>query len=114
MGSKYNPVLAAFEAKKEREFQGRLACNSEVGIMAALIAGNNLGFIANKRADLFLEEIIAVKMKIAESLLQDSKDDKTLEYTRADLARSVKKILGDEGWGRCKHMFPFLKDYWEV
>jgi hypothetical protein len=111
--NKQNPILAAFEAKKEAEFHGRLACNTEINMMAVLIAGNDLGFIAEKRADLLLERLVEVKMEIADDLLSDAKDDKTLEHTKAALASRVKQILGADGWNRCKQLFPLLQDYWE-
>jgi hypothetical protein len=113
MANKTNPLLASFEAKKEAEFMGRLACNTEINLIAMLFAGNNLGFIAEKRADLLLAEVIEVKMKIADALLKDAKDDATLAYTKGDLARRVKQILGPDGWNRCKQLFPLLRDYWE-
>ena len=113
MAKKINPLLAAFEAKKEAEFMGRLACNTEINLIAMLIAGNDLGFLGEKRADLLLAEVIEVKMKIADDLLKDSRDDATLAYTKADLARRVKQILGPDGWQRCKKLFPLLEDYWE-
>ena len=113
MAKKQNPLLAAFEAKKEAEFKGRLACNTELNLIAMLIAGSELGFIGEKRADLLLAEVIEVKMRIADDLVADAKDDATLAYTKADLARRLKQILGANGWDRCKQLFPLLKDYWE-
>ena len=112
MSNKQNPILAAFEAKKEQEFQKRLSCNSELNMMATLIAGNDLGFIGEKRADILLEGIVEVKMQIADNIMVDAKDDKAIEYTKADLARRLKKILGADGWDRCKGLFPMLRDYW--
>lgn len=80
--NKQNPLLAAFEAKKEAEFTGRLACNTEINMMAMLIAGNDLGFIAEKRADLLLVKHVETKMQIADELLQDAEADKELTYTK--------------------------------
>lgn len=113
MAKKQNPVLAAFEAKKEAEFRGRLACNSEINMIAALIAGNDLGFLSEKRADLLLARMVEVKMLICDEMLDDSKADKTLEYTKHDIATRLKQILGEDGWQRCQKMFPLLRDYWE-
>ena len=113
MAKKQNPLLAAFEAKKEREFTGRLACNTEINMMAMLIAGNDLGFIAEKRADLLLEKHVETKMQIADDLLKDAEADPGLTYTKADLARRLKQILGRDGWIRCRELFPLLRDYWE-
>ena len=113
MAKKQNPILAAFEAKKEAEFQGRLACNTAINMIAMLIAGNDLGFLAEKRADLLLARQVEVKMEIADDLIDDAKDDKELVHTKATLARQVKQILGTDGWNRCKYLFPLLRDYWE-
>lgn len=112
--NKPNPILAQFEAKKEAEFTGRLACNTEINMMSALIAGNDLGFIAEKRADLLLARMVEVKMELATDLVADAKADKSLTYTKADLARRLKQILGPDGWIRCRELFPLLRDYWEV
>lgn len=109
---KPNPLLAAFEAKKEAEFSQRLAKNTEINMIAMLIAGNNLGFLGPARAGLLLEEQVEVKMDIAEALLADAKDDPTLAYTKADLARRLIQILGPSEWARCQELFPLLRDYW--
>lgn len=111
--NKQNPLLAAFEAKKEAEFAGRLACNTEINMMAMLIAGNDLGFIGEKRADLLLAQYCETQMQIAEELLGDAKADKELTYTKASLTRRMKQILGQDGWDRCKGLFPLLRDYWD-
>jgi hypothetical protein len=112
MSKKPNPLLAAFEAKKEAEFSQRLAKNTEINMIAMLIAGNNLGFLGPARAGLLLEEQVEVKMDIAEALLADAKDDPTLAYTKADLARRLIQILGPSEWARCQALFPLLRDYW--
>jgi hypothetical protein len=111
--NKPNPLLAAFEAKKEAEFQGRLACNSEINMMATLIAGNDLGFVSTGRADLLLEHLVEVKMRLASDLIEDAKDDKDLEHTKAALARRLQQILGPDGWIRCQGLFQLLRDYWK-
>lgn len=113
MARKQNPVLAAFEAKKEAEFRGRLACNTELNMMATLISGNDLGFVSTGRADILLERLVEVKMQLAADLVEDAKDDKDLEHTKAVLAKRIKRILGPDGWSRCKTLFPLLQDYWD-
>jgi hypothetical protein len=112
MAKKQNPILAAFEAKKEAEFSQRLATNTEINMIAMLIAGNDLGFLGPVRAGLLLEEQIEVKMRIADELLADAKDDPSLVYTKYDLASRLKSILGPEEWVRCQKLFPLLRDYW--
>jgi hypothetical protein len=113
MANKPNPVLAAFEAKKEAEFMGRLACNTEINMMAMLISGNDLGFIGEKRADLLLAKHVETKMQIATDLLKEAETDKEFTYTKAILARRLKQILGPDGWIRCRELFPLLRDYWD-
>ena len=113
MAKKPNALLAAFEAKKEAEFMNRLALNSEMNMIAMLIAGSDLGFIGEKRADLLLAQLVETKMQIAQDLLEDVKTDKEMVYTRADLARRLKQILGRDGWIRCRELFPLLRDYWD-
>ena len=95
--NKPNPFLAKLEA----QHQARLAINSEINMMAVLIAGNDLGFIGPKRADLLLAQLVETKMKLADDLVDDAKTDKDLTHTKADLARRLKNILGLERaiWG---------------
>lgn len=112
MAKKQNPILAAFEAKKEAEFAERLARNTEINMIAMLIAGNDLGFLGPARAGLLLEEQLEVKMRIADELVKDAEDDPSLVYTKYDLASRVKSILGPEEWARCQYLFPLLRDYW--
>ena len=123
MANKPNPILAAFEAKLRREFaeekaqmeaeyRERLHRNSELSMIAHLIAGSRLGFLGEKRADLLIEEQIDVKMQLAENLLKDAEDDKELTYTKADLARTLQQILGPDGWKKRQHLFTILRDYW--
>ena len=108
MAKKPNPFLEKLEANH----QARLAINSEINMMAMLIAGNDLGFIGEKRADLLLAKHVETKMKLAEDLVADAKVDKDLVYTKVDLARRLKQILGPDGWERCKTLFPLLREYW--
>lgn len=110
---KPNPILAAFERMKEQEFMQRLHRNSEINMIAMLIAGNNLGFLGEKRAGALLDEHIEVKMKLAQDLVNDSEDDKSLTYTKADIHRRLVQILGEDEWKRVQKLFPLLYEYWE-
>lgn len=112
MAKKQNPLLAAFEAKKEAEFAQRRACLTEINMIAMLIAGSRLGFVGECRSGDLLEEQIKVKTEIATILAEDSEVDQNLTFTKADLARSLKQILG-KNWPKYRYLFPLLKDYWE-
>lgn len=125
--AKKNPLLAAFEAKlrqefaqelarfeaeKEVEFAQRLSKNTEINMISMLFAGSDLGFLGRVRSGALLERQVEVKMKIADDLLKDVKDDPELTYTKADLARRLIQILGPSEWARCQNLFPLLRDYW--
>lgn len=62
MPKKPNPLLAAFEAQKEAEFRGRLQRNSEIDIIALLIAAHNELKVGPGRAGDLLAEFLDVKM----------------------------------------------------
>ena len=102
-----------FLTQLEEKYKQRLARNSEITMIAMLIAGNDLGFLGEKRADLLLEQLLETKEQLATDLLEDAKVDKSLTYTKADLARRLKKILGPVGWDHCKMLFPLLYEYWD-
>ena len=109
---KPNPVLAAFEARKEAEFRGRLRCNDEINLMSMLIAANRLGLVGPGRSGDLLAEMLSIKMQIAEDLIEDSKDDQQLWKTKADLYRIIQPILGEENWKKYQSYFPMLEYYW--
>lgn len=122
MAKKPNPMLAAFEAKKEAEFSGRLACNSEIGMMALLIAAHRELKVGPGRASFLLAEYIDVKTQIAGDILEDVGDshkkngngDKEFLHTKRDLAITLKQILGPEKWLECRELFPMLRSYWDI
>lgn len=107
--AKKNPILEAYEAKLERQYQLRLAHNSEISMLGLIISADDEG-IEDVGGLLF--RYIETKMQIAKDIVNDSKDDKELTYTRADIARRVKQILGDWDWERFKELFPLLEEYW--
>lgn len=113
MAEDFEKKLIEFEAQKEAEFSQRLGKNTEINLIAMIIAGNDLGIMAEKRAGLMLEEHIDVKMRLVDELLEDAEDDPELVYTIYDLANRVKSILGPEGWTKYQKLFPMLRDYWD-
>lgn len=109
--NKQNPLLAAYEAKFEAEFKQRLAINSEIGMIAMLIAANNELKVGAGRAGNFLAEHIDVKMQIATEIINE--DDPELIYTKHNLAKRLKQILGEENWLKYRELFPLLREYWD-
>ncbi len=122
MAKKQNPLLAAFEAKKEAEFDIRLRQNSELSIIAMLIAAHNELKVGPGRAGFLLAEYIDVKMQIADDLLTDIGDshkkggngDPEFLHTKKDLALALKRILGEENWKNYRELFPICREYWDI
>ena len=106
--AKKNPFLEAYEAKLERQYQLRLDHNSEISMLGLIISADDEG-IEDVGGLLFC--YIETKMQIAKDIVSDSKDDKTLTYTRCDLERRVKQVLGEEDWERYKELLPLLEEY---
>lgn len=111
--AKINPMLAKFEAKLEAEYRTKLAINSEIDMMAMMLMLNDTLKVGQGRAEKALNDFLAWKMEIAESIVSDSDDDPEILKTKRDLAVRMKEIFGEESWKKCREMFLFTKDYWE-
>lgn len=108
---KPNPLLAALEAQIEEKYMKMFHMNSEIDLIADLIAANNELKVGAGRAGNFLAEKIDVKMQIATEILKE--DDPELIYTKHNLAKRLKSILGVEGWIKYRHLFQLLREYWD-
>lgn len=111
MKNKSNPILAAHEAKLERQYKQRLQRNSEVDMMALLIAANRELKVGSGRSGYFLAEYIDQKVEIAKAILKD--DDPELLHTKKELAQCLRSILGEENWKQYRELFPLLREYWD-
>ena len=111
MARKPNPILDAFERKKEAEFAERRKRNSEIDMMALLFSANKELKVGPGRAGFLLAEYIDQKMEIAGKLLKD--DDPELLHTKRDFAWRLKNILGEENWKNYRELFPFCREYWD-
>lgn len=108
---KQNPLLAKFEAKLEAEHRQRLAIQTEIDLMATIIAANNELKVGAGRAGHYLAEVIDVKMQIAKEIVGE--DDPELLYTKHQLAKRLKEIFSKEDWQKYKELFPLLREYWD-
>ena len=99
--AKQNKYLMDLEDKFTRKHR-------EIDRLALVIAADDEG-VAD--VDALLSRFLAVRQEIASDLFTDAKSDKTLTYTKHDLARRIKSIIN---WQRFRVLFPLLKDYWEV
>lgn len=98
--AKKNQYLADLEDKFTRK-------HNEINRIALIIAADEEGV---KDVNALLERFLQVRRQIASDLFQDAKADRTLTYTKHDLAARIKTIIN---WGKYKILFPLLKDYWE-
>lgn len=98
--AKSNKYLLELEDKFTRK-------HNEIDLLALVIAADDEG-IADVNA--LLNRFLAVRQEIASDLFTDAKSDKTLTYTKHDLARRIKSIIN---WQRFRVLFPLLKDYWD-
>ena len=121
MAKKPNPLLAAFEAKKEAEFTGRLACNSEIDLITLMLTVNEELQVGPGRAGRVFNAFLANKMEIAETINADwgpdndkRTGDKELLRVKKNLAKRLREIFSPEDWEKVRTMFPLLRDYWEV
>ena len=99
--AKQNKYLLDLEDKFTRK-------HNEIDRLALVIAADDEG-VAD--VDALLSRFLTVRQQIASDLFTDAKADKTLTYTKYDLARRIKTILN---WQRFRVLFPLLHDYWEV
>jgi hypothetical protein len=98
--AKSNKYLLELEDKFTRK-------HNEIDRLALVIAADDEE-IAD--VDALLSRFLAVRQEIASDLFTDAKSDKTLTYTKHDLARRIKSIIS---WQRFRVLFPLLKDYWD-
>lgn len=119
MKPKKNPFLAQFEAQLEQQYQGRLAVNSEIDLIAFMLTINEDLQVGPGRAGKLCNDFIAWKIELAEMINSDYGDkkdegDKEMLHSRYTLAKRLRKIFSSEDWVKVRVMFPFLKDYWDV
>lgn len=112
---KPNPLLAAFEAKKEAEFSGRQARLSEIDLIAHLLSCHEDLGVDPGRAEKCLNGFLESKLEVAEAIIRESDEDDLGEFsvTQRDLARQLKSILGADNWQKYQHMFPMLEPFWD-
>lgn len=97
--AKKNQYLLDLEDKFTRK-------HNEIDRIALVIAADDAGV---EDVDLLLEMFLRTRQQIASDLFADSKDDRSLTYTKHDIARRIKYAIS---WKRWQNLFPLLKDYW--
>ena len=118
MSKKQNPMLAAFEAKLEKNYKERLEINSEFDMIALMKTVHDELGVGPGRAAKILNAFLANKVEIAETIHEDYGDkdsgDKEILHTKKQYAQFLKSIFKPEDWDDVKYWFPLLREYWEV
>lgn len=116
MAKKQNPFLAKLQAQAQKREAVKTEAHVEIDTMAMLLAANDRLKVGPGRSPGLVNDYLAYKLEIAEAILKELDEDqsavKELVVIRRDLAQRIKAILGPEGWGKYKTLFPFLREYW--
>lgn len=92
---------------KKNDFLGRLAKQSEIyarnkaqlavtmAVDAAVLAANECFNAGPERAPEFAATMIEKYNQMAELIYDDSKDDKTLEYSKNEIDHALRQVIGD-------------------
>ena len=117
MSNKQNPLLAAFEARLEANYQQRLEINSEFDMIAFMKTVHEELNVGPGRAFKVFNAFMANKLEIAEMIHEDYGDkdngDKEILHTKASYAKLLRRIFSPSDWEQVKIWFPLLKEYWE-
>ena len=97
--AKQNKYLLDLEDKFTRKHR-------EIDLLALVIAAEDEEIID---VDGLLEGFLKTRQQIASDLFADSKADRSLTYTKHDIARRIKSVID---WQRWQILFPLLKEYW--
>lgn len=116
MSKKQNPLLAAFEAKLEKNYKERLEINSEFDMIAFMKTVNEELGVGPGRAFRVFNAFMANKLEIAEMIHEDYGDkdsgDKEILHTKESYAKLMRRIFKPEDWEDVKIWFPLLREYW--
>lgn len=99
MKPKKNQYLLDLEDKFTRK-------HNEIDRIALVIAADDAGV---EDVDGLLDTFLKTRQQIASDLFADSKADRSLVYTKYDIATRIKSVID---WKRWQMLFPLLKDYW--
>ena len=114
--AKKNAFLANLQAQAQKREAVKTEAHVEIDTLAMLFASHDRLKVGPGRAPGLVNDFLAWKLEIAESILQELDEDqskqKEILVTRRNLAIKAKAILGPEGWEKYKTLFPFLRDYW--
>ncbi len=107
--AKSNPMLAKIEAKYAAEYEVKLAMAQarylkqlDIALQqsadAALMAIDDVFDVNAYSAEKFHVAHVQYVNKMASLMLEDYEDDKTMTFTKTDIDRRLKQIVGEENF----------------
>lgn len=115
--AKKNAFLAKLQAQAQAKEAVKTEAHIELDTISMLLSVHDVCGVGPGRAGKIVNSFLAYKLEIAEAIMKELDEDqskkKEIVLLRRDLAKNLKEILGQEGWGKYKTLFPFLQDYWE-
>lgn len=96
MGKKPNAMLAAYEAKLERQYLHKLNIALQMAEDACLIATSEVRGLGPDNAELLRIEFRRTVNSICHLLAEDGKDDPDTEWSRAKVDQRLAEIEGDK------------------
>lgn len=97
---KPNAMLERIEAKAEAKYEAIYLSKRrmllQLGQDAAMIAAHEVLGLGPGRAEKFAMAYMQAMTEIAEIVLDDHKDDKSLSYAKGKVDRKIRSIVGDE------------------
>lgn len=97
MKKKQNPVLAAYEAKLEAQYQRKLTVTMQMCFDVAVITANDVFKMGAGRAKQFEQKYSENYAKICAMMIEDESDP-DLEYSRAKIDERLLAIVGEENF----------------
>lgn len=91
-----NAYLARMQAQKAADISFHRKFTMQWNADAAILAANEVFQRKGKKIVEFYNAFVRYSHEIAKMTLDDAKDDKTIEYTKAKVDARLKEILGED------------------
>ena len=92
---KPNAYLVKLQAQKEEEMKRQRLFTIQLCADAAILAANEVFQRKGDKLVEFFNSFVKYTHEIAEMTMEDAKDDKTIEYTKAKLDARLQELLGE-------------------
>lgn len=94
MAKRQSDLMKRIAKKSETHAKARAHLAMTLAVDAAVLAANKCFNAGPERAPDFVGEMISTYNNLAYLIYEDAKDDKSLEYSKAKIDESIKRIMG--------------------